>query len=330
MFREFLTCFGAIGEPRQGGKRVQSNINRSMCLRSWCVLCWHMQKPLRILCFMGSMGKSGCAGSSSFPTALPPMTHSAGPPGVHVGRVFMSIDTDRFEESFPASTRAVFSSPKEDTNVILRLTAGQCAVPLTVGPGGSASHVASAFATHSGLTLAQRVVADKSGETEVLLPLPEGLDPAPTLISLDALYARKSIAQSLVGNGADDLVALKKNNKRDHQQVVAQFGLSLDFSLSQTDLACSHCLRNARSSEAIQDLGADLDHRNLPIKVAGDKTLTRSFHTMHLCFDAASALVPGQVSPARAPDTLNIAALRLVPLLPAYPAATTWRSCAVQ
>ena len=108
---------------------------------------------------------------------------------------------------------------------------------------------------------------------------------------------------------------------------VAQFGLSLDFPLPQplpqTDLACSHCLGNARSSEAIQDRGADPDHRNLPIKVASDKTLTTSFHTMHLCFDAASALVPGQVSPARAPDTLNIAALRLVPLLRAYPAATT-------
>ena len=84
---------------------------------------------------------------------------------------------------------------------------------------------------------------------------------------------------------------------------VAQFGLRLDFPLPQplpqTDLACSHCLGNARSSEAIQDRCADLDHRNLPIKVASDKTLTTSFHTMHLCFDAASALVPGQVSPAR-------------------------------
>ena len=111
---------------------------------------------------------------------------------------------------------------------------------------------------------------------------------------------------------------------------VAQFGLRLDFPLPQTDLAYSHCLGNARSSEAIQDRGADLDHRNLPIKVASDKTLTTSFHTMHLCFDAASALVPGQVSPARAPDTLNIAALPLVPLLPAYTAVTTWRSCAAQ
>ena len=111
---------------------------------------------------------------------------------------------------------------------------------------------------------------------------------------------------------------------------VAQFGLRLDFPLPQTDLAYSHCLENAKSSEAIQDRGADLDHRNLPIKVASDKTLTTSFHTMHLCFDAASALVPGQVSPARAPDTLNIAALPLVPLLRAYPASTTWRSCAAQ
>ena len=32
---------------------------------------------------------------------------------------------------------------------------------------------------------------------------------------------------------------------------VAQFGLSLDFPLPQTDLAYSHCLGNAKSSEAI-------------------------------------------------------------------------------
>ena len=83
--------------------------------------------------------------------------------------------------------------------------------------------------------------------------------------------------------------------------LVAQFGLSLDFPLPRTDSACGHCSGNAGSSEAIQDRGADLHLRNLPIKVASDKTLTRSFHTTHPCFDAASAVVPGQVSPERAP-----------------------------
>ena len=105
----------------------------------------------------------------------------------------------------------------------------------------------------------------------------------------------------IVAVGEDDFRI--RMNLTIFQGFVAQFGLSLDFPLPQplpqTDLACSHCLGNARSSEAIQDRGADLDHRNLPIKVASDKTLTTSFHTMHFCFDAASALVPGQVSPAR-------------------------------
>ena len=132
----------------------------------------------------------------------------------------------------------------------------------------------------------------------------------------------------IVAVGEDDFRI--RMNLTIFQGFVAQFGVRLDFPLPQTDLACSHCSGNARSSEAIQDRCADPDHRNLPIKVARDKTLTTSFHTMHLCFDAASALVPGQVSPARAPDTLKIAALPLVPLLRAYPAATTWRSCAAQ
>jgi hypothetical protein len=48
-------------------------------------------------------------------------------------------------------------------------------------------HVVSAFATQSGLTLAQRVIAEKSGETEALIPLLEGLELSGALISLDAL-----------------------------------------------------------------------------------------------------------------------------------------------
>ena len=81
----------------------------------------------------------------------------------------------------------------------------------------------SAFATQSGLTLAQRVIAEKSGEAEVLLPLLEGLDLTGALISLDALYAQKSLVAKVVNQGADYLVALKKNNKNDHARVVEHF-----------------------------------------------------------------------------------------------------------
>jgi hypothetical protein len=78
---------------------------------------------------------------------------------------------------------------------------------------------------------------------------------------------------------------------------VAQIGLSLDFPLPRTDLAYGHGTRYAKSCEAIQDRGADLDLRNLSIEVARCEALTEEFHTMHLCFDAAAAVVSGQVSP---------------------------------
>ena len=60
----------------------------------------------------------------------------------------------------------------------------------------------------------------------------------------------------------------------------AQFGLRLDFPLPQTDLAYGHCLGNTRSSEAIQDRGADLDHRNMPIKVASDNMLESRWESL--------------------------------------------------
>lgn len=81
----------------------------------------------------------------------------------------------------------------------------------------------STFATQSGLTLTQRVVAETSGEAEVLLPLLKGLDLAGALISLDALYARKTIAGEIVDQGADYLTGLKGNNRKDHARVVEFF-----------------------------------------------------------------------------------------------------------
>ena len=44
-------------------------------------------------------------------------------------------------------------------------------------------------------------------------PLLEGLDLAGALISLNALYAKKTLAKETVDRGADYLIALKRNNK---------------------------------------------------------------------------------------------------------------------
>ena len=55
---------------------------------------------------------------------------------------------------------------------------------------------------------------------------------------------------------------------------VAQIFLRRDSPLPQTDLAYGHGTRYAKSCEAVQDRGTDLDLRNLPIEVARREALT--------------------------------------------------------
>jgi hypothetical protein len=55
---------------------------------------------------------------------------------------------------------------------------------------------------------------------------------------------------------------------------VAQIFLRPDYPLPQTDLAYGHGTRYAKSCEAVQDRGTDLDLRNLPIEVARREALT--------------------------------------------------------
>ena len=81
-----------------------------------------------------------------------------------------------------------------------------------------------------------------------------------------------------------------------------QIGLRSHFPLLWTDLAYGDGTRYAKSCEAIQDRGADLDLRNLSIEVARREALTEEFHTMHICLDAAAAVVSGEVSPQSAPQ----------------------------
>jgi predicted transposase YbfD/YdcC len=55
------------------------------------------------------------------------------------------------------------------------------------------------------------------------LPLLEGLDLTGALILLDALYAQKTLMIKIRDQNADYLIALKKNNKKDHARVVEHF-----------------------------------------------------------------------------------------------------------
>ena len=78
---------------------------------------------------------------------------------------------------------------------------------------------------------------------------------------------------------------------------VAQIGLRSSFPLPQKDSAYGHGTRYAKSCEAFQDRGSDLDLSDLPIEGTRREALAKQFHIMHRCFDAASAVVSSDLPP---------------------------------
>lgn len=66
--------------------------------------------------------------------------------------------------------------------------------------------------------------------------------------------------------------------------------------LSQTELSHGHSDGYAERGVTVHDSDTDLDVRNLTVEIPRHEALAQQFHTVHLRFDAASAVVSGPVS----------------------------------
>ena len=71
--------------------------------------------------------------------------------------------------------------------------------------------------------LAQRAAETEGGELAVIPELLDGLDLEGCLVSLDALACQPGIAERIVAQGGDYLLALKGNRKKAHAEVEAWF-----------------------------------------------------------------------------------------------------------
>lgn len=95
-----------------------------------------------------------------------------------------------------------------------------------------AAHAVSAWSVEEGVTLAQRFVSEKSNEITALPDLLEMLDLEGSIASLDAMGAQTAVADQIVGQGGDYLLALRGNQGDTHKEVVDHF----EFGLRQLDL----------------------------------------------------------------------------------------------
>lgn len=89
--------------------------------------------------------------------------------------------------------------------------------------GKGAIHLVSAWATANHLVLGQVKVDEKSNEITAIPALLQVLELAGCIITLDALGTQTEIAQTIVDQRADYVLALKENQGRLYEDVVATF-----------------------------------------------------------------------------------------------------------
>ena len=131
-------------------------------------------------------------------------------------RVFMLIDTGRFEACFEAWARSF--GPTLDREVVA-IDGKTIRGSFDRSRDQAALHVVSAWASDRGLVLGQRQVGDKSNEITAIPELLDVLDIKGAIVTLDAMGCQRAIAAKILERGADYLVTLKANQGKKHSAV---------------------------------------------------------------------------------------------------------------
>ncbi|MFC1960958.1 ISAs1 family transposase [Chloroflexota bacterium] len=124
------------------------------------------------------------------------------------GRVFRWVDPDEMANSFYAWTHEVYELTAGEVIAI----DGKClrgSKDSTHGKG--AIYMVSAWATTNNLVLSAERVADKSNEITAIPRLLRLLDIEDSIVTIDAMGCQTDIAEQIIGQGGDYVLAVKDN-----------------------------------------------------------------------------------------------------------------------
>lgn len=132
------------------------------------------------------------------------------------GRVFARLDGDAFVECFMTWTRAL-----QDVTggQIIAVDGKTLRRSYDRAAGTSAIHVVSAWGAVNGLVLGQVKTDDKSNEITAIPALLKLLDLKDCTVTIDAMGCQTKIAQQIVDQGGDYVLAVKDNQPKLHEQV---------------------------------------------------------------------------------------------------------------
>jgi predicted transposase YbfD/YdcC len=136
------------------------------------------------------------------------------------GRVFSRLDAEAFQAAFLGWVQAAYTL---SAGQVVAIDGKQLRRSHDRTVGKAAIYMVSAWATDNHLTLGQRKVDDKSNEITAIPKLLEVLALSGCIVTIDAMGCQKEIAQAIISQQADYVLALKENQGHLYEDTVDLF-----------------------------------------------------------------------------------------------------------
>jgi len=134
-----------------------------------------------------------------------------------IGRVFSMLDPVKFEICFMNWIQAVFEVTQGQIIPIDGKTLRQS---YDRKSEKAAIHMVSAWGSANGIVLGQIKTEEKSNEITAIPELLNILDITGSVITIDAMGCQKAIAENIINNGADYVIAVKENQPTLYNEIV--------------------------------------------------------------------------------------------------------------
>jgi len=171
------------------------------------------------------------------------------------GRVFARINPEQFQRSFLLWVQAI----QQVRSDVIAIDGKTHRGSHDRANGKAALHLISAWAAENRLVLGQVAVDDKSNEITAIPQLLELLDLRGSTVTIDALGCQTAIAEQIVSQGGNYVLALKGNHPRMLADVAALFAdaraaLQVEYGLSSDrSVDVAHGRIEARQAFVISD-----------------------------------------------------------------------------
>jgi hypothetical protein len=137
-----------------------------------------------------------------------------------LARVMRRLNTKQFATCFTNWIQSVTQATDGD---IIAIDGKTLRRSYDAGDGKSAIHMVSAWSSANGVVLGQEKTAEKSNEITAIPALLSSLAIKGCIVTIDAMGCQKNIAEQIVKQGGDYLLALKGNQGSLHEEVKSFF-----------------------------------------------------------------------------------------------------------